>query len=338
MAPSPAPQQDQATPSNNPRIVIFLTFAIYIRTGREIFRKRGALNHFSSTTGNETERAATMNDLSNIFGAMKTTEITVTTTAAAPSRSDAAEEPIDLAPLGNARPGIAPPTKTRRTSFRQDEEPSTGYNVTISAAPAARHSEDEEFDLDEPIPSLPFRAAPKPIEDPTPPPPITPSIGVTISHSRTRDTEAGIDGTARPSRLRRADNRASWAYTKVAVLFFSAMLITWIPSSANRVYSVVHPGEISFALEYLSSLVLPLQGFWNAVIYAVTSWAAVKQFFGGWATAVGCVGGGARARRGIGKRGSTTLSGGVFGSRKDGSGDSWVELNGKENNGSVKGR
>jgi len=54
-------------------------------------------------------------------------------------------------------------------------------------------------------------------------------------------------------------------------------MITWIPSSANRVFSVVHPGEVSLPLEYASSVVLPLQGFWNALIYAITSLPACKQ-------------------------------------------------------------
>jgi hypothetical protein len=74
-------------------------------------------------------------------------------------------------------------------------------------------------------------------------------------------------------------NNAAWSYTKVAVLFFTAMLVTWIPSSANRVFSVVHPLEISPQLVFASSFVLPLQGFWNAVIYITTSWSAVVAIF-----------------------------------------------------------
>jgi hypothetical protein len=74
-------------------------------------------------------------------------------------------------------------------------------------------------------------------------------------------------------------NNAAWSYTKCAILFFTAILITWIPSSANRVYSVVHAHKQSTALEYMSALVLPLQGFWNAIIYVVTSWKATKAFF-----------------------------------------------------------
>ncbi len=42
-------------------------------------------------------------------------------------------------------------------------------------------------------------------------------------------------------------------------------------------YSVVHAGQVSVPLEYMSSFVLPLQGFWNALIYFVTSWGAVRM-------------------------------------------------------------
>jgi hypothetical protein len=72
-------------------------------------------------------------------------------------------------------------------------------------------------------------------------------------------------------------NTAIWSYTKVAVLFFFAMMITWIPSSANRVFSVVRPGQVALPLEYASAFVLPLQGFWNALIYATTSLPACRE-------------------------------------------------------------
>jgi hypothetical protein len=73
-------------------------------------------------------------------------------------------------------------------------------------------------------------------------------------------------------------NNAAWAYTKCAFLFFTALLITWIPSSTNRVYSLIHGDSIP-AVEFMSAFVLPLQGFWNAIIYAVTSWAACKNLW-----------------------------------------------------------
>ncbi|KAI0805552.1 G-protein coupled receptor [Xylaria sp. FL0064] len=83
----------------------------------------------------------------------------------------------------------------------------------------------------------------------------------------------------KPRRRKNEANSAAWAYTKCAILFFTALLVTWIPSSANRVYSLVHQGQTVVVLEILSAIVLPLQGFWNATIYLVTSWAAVKLFY-----------------------------------------------------------
>lgn len=74
-------------------------------------------------------------------------------------------------------------------------------------------------------------------------------------------------------------NTAAWSYTKVAVLFFVAMMVTWIPSSANRVYSVLHPAHVSLPLQFASAFVLPLQGFWNALIYTTTSLPACKQLW-----------------------------------------------------------
>ncbi|RFU76945.1 g- coupled receptor [Trichoderma arundinaceum] len=86
----------------------------------------------------------------------------------------------------------------------------------------------------------------------------------------------------RPPNARRRNyeiNNAAWAYAKCSILFFTALLVTWIPSSANRVYSVVKSQEINAPLEIMSAFVLPLQGFWNALIYGVTSWGACKSFW-----------------------------------------------------------
>jgi len=66
---------------------------------------------------------------------------------------------------------------------------------------------------------------------------------------------------------------------RLPYFFFIAMMVTWIPSSANRVYSVIHTGQISLGLEYASAFVLPLQGFWNAVIYTTTSLPACRIFW-----------------------------------------------------------
>ncbi|KAL7918000.1 hypothetical protein ACQKWADRAFT_265005 [Trichoderma austrokoningii] len=74
-------------------------------------------------------------------------------------------------------------------------------------------------------------------------------------------------------------DNAAWSYTKCALLFFTAMLVTWIPSSANRLYSLTHDKSTSVPLEFMSVLVLPLQGFWNCLVYITISWTACKNLF-----------------------------------------------------------
>jgi hypothetical protein len=74
-------------------------------------------------------------------------------------------------------------------------------------------------------------------------------------------------------------DNAAWSYSKCALLFFTAMLVTWIPSSANRLYSLTHNNAISVPLEFMSVFVLPLQGFWNFLVYITISWTACKNLF-----------------------------------------------------------
>jgi hypothetical protein len=50
-----------------------------------------------------------------------------------------------------------------------------------------------------------------------------------------------------------------------------------VPSTVNRVYTLVRPNDSLFGLDFASGLVLPLQGFWNTVIYVVTSFPACKS-------------------------------------------------------------
>ena len=74
-------------------------------------------------------------------------------------------------------------------------------------------------------------------------------------------------------------NRAAFAYAKVASLFFVSLLVTWVPSSINRVYSLIYPESISVPYAYAAGIVLSLMGFWNSVIYIATSRAACRTLF-----------------------------------------------------------
>lgn len=52
-----------------------------------------------------------------------------------------------------------------------------------------------------------------------------------------------------------------------------------VPSTVNRAYSLAYPNSYNFALNYVSSFVLPLQGFWNSIIYMFISWPAFKAVY-----------------------------------------------------------
>ncbi|KAK2838276.1 hypothetical protein FQN49_006442 [Arthroderma sp. PD_2] len=92
-------------------------------------------------------------------------------------------------------------------------------------------------------------------------------------------------GGRRPSardnfRMRKASwerQSAAWAYSKFALLFFCSLLITWLPATINRVYSFAHPKQPSHPVTYMASLVLPLQGFWNTLVYTAVSYSAITS-------------------------------------------------------------
>ncbi|KAI1124805.1 G-protein coupled receptor [Nemania abortiva] len=200
-------------------VILLATFFIYIRAGREIYKKRRQLRKLdsSSTGGNELD----IFKLYELYP-MKTTEISVTSESVTQSQPKAGIDPL------------------RDLESKTSSEPQApaAYSITISS--------DRE------------------------PPPVIPS---------NIDASTNVAQAKAKRRKNQEASGAAWAYTKCAILFFTALLVTWIPSSANRVYSVVHEGQTVIVLEILSAIVLPLQGFWNAIIYLVTSWAAVKLFF-----------------------------------------------------------
>lgn len=76
-------------------------------------------------------------------------------------------------------------------------------------------------------------------------------------------------------------NRAALQYCYTACLFSFALIVTWVPSTVNRLYTLVQYRSQSspFGLDLASGLLLPLQGFWNTIIYIVTSWAACRSLW-----------------------------------------------------------
>lgn len=76
-------------------------------------------------------------------------------------------------------------------------------------------------------------------------------------------------------KLKRLDS-VKMAYLRTSFIFAFAVLITWIPSSINRLYSLTNDDRVSYQLSIASGCVLPLQGVWNAFIYFSTSWGTVR--------------------------------------------------------------
>ncbi|KAJ4389476.1 hypothetical protein N0V93_006945 [Gnomoniopsis smithogilvyi] len=207
-------------------VVMVVTFFIYIRAGREIYRKHRQLKDLNYTSHYDSEP----NPMNDPYST-KTTEVTV-------SVSDGPDA-IGLAPMGvDAHSHIANIGQTLRPS---------AYSVSISALPTTTNASGSSTTTN---PSAANTMS---------------MYGATHSLPKSR-RKAAMDA-----------NNSAWSYTKVALLFFTAMLVTWIPSSANRLYSLAKAGEISLPLEYMSASVLPLQGFWNAIIYCTTSWKACKM-------------------------------------------------------------
>lgn len=76
-------------------------------------------------------------------------------------------------------------------------------------------------------------------------------------------------------KLKRLDP-VKMAYLRTSGIFGISVLITWIPSSINRIYSLWNGGQVSYPLSIASGCVLPLQGVWNAIIFFTTSWSDVQ--------------------------------------------------------------
>ncbi|KAK2605839.1 hypothetical protein QQS21_003793 [Conoideocrella luteorostrata] len=107
----------------------------------------------------------------------------------------------------------------------------------------------------------------------------TVSAAAASSRSRTHDTGA-------LTRIATATNSAASkfvvhdpikrAYLRTSLLFAISVLVTWIPSSLNRIHSWL-AGTSPYEFHLAAAAVLPLQGLWNSIIFFMTSWNVVKN-------------------------------------------------------------
>ncbi|KAL5598998.1 hypothetical protein BROUX41_003684 [Berkeleyomyces rouxiae] len=215
----------------------FITIAIYVRAGRKIFGIRKQLQSFEDTADFNTST-------------VRTTKISITSEC---SENAATSFPLDV-PIAGGEGDIHGGPRA--------------YSVSISAVTLPPSAQTEP--LNEANQTTTLTTAPAAKID-------QPRHHRTHLHMPHLHLHGRIHGRhSRTSERRRAHavNKAAWSYTKCAMLFFFTMFVTWIPSSANRVYSFIHKDRSLAPLEFMSAFVLPLQGFWNFAIYAVFSWTS----------------------------------------------------------------
>ncbi|PHH59381.1 hypothetical protein CDD81_3340 [Ophiocordyceps australis] len=72
------------------------------------------------------------------------------------------------------------------------------------------------------------------------------------------------------------DDPIKRAYLRTSLLFALSVLVTWIPSSLNRIHGWLD-GKSPYEYHVATASVLPLQGLWNFLIFFITSWAVIKK-------------------------------------------------------------
>ncbi|CAP97005.1 hypothetical protein NUH16_008623 [Penicillium rubens] len=219
--------------------VIFLTFTIYLRAGSVIYQRHRELRNLS---GIESLGSDTQPDAPLVRSGTHVTNVFAS-----------------LAPTH--RPVSASDFPTR--SFTVSS--SSPYSGSVEDGPidpfSIQHDPEES--------SAPTQGLSRPQSDP-----------ITLRTEGSLKSARHEGGDSHTQRWKAAEaSSAAWAYAKYAILFFIALLVTWVPSTANRVYAFARPNDFSFGLNYASSFVLPLQGFWNSLIYVSISWPAFRTLW-----------------------------------------------------------
>lgn len=248
-------------------IVIGVTTTIYVITGKDIFKQRAALRAFSKNPSIPLPVIENPFTAPNLAAVTKVTEIRVTSETIRPASLDM------ITKLPSSENGS-------RSSFSSTRKLSSrGPLINQNSSKYPRYEEPANW---------PYNAH---IHDQNPSTKCTTTVTVGSpvqvmedDYKLRKTSSAGQAGVRRRNNAAMDANTAAWGYAKVAMLMFVALFIVWVPSTVNRVYSLVHPDHPLYVLNLMSALVLPLQGFWNAMIYIATSWSqcgiAVQIVFG----------------------------------------------------------
>ncbi|KAG5970550.1 hypothetical protein E4U55_001629 [Claviceps digitariae] len=218
-------------------ICIILSIIVYIAVGFYVFRRRNQLRNF--------EDPEPMRDRVN----------------ASLSESEGRLSEEEIFPRRNACYGTAF-TEVNITVDEPecDSEGAPTFPASVHRAPSRVSRNDSQVE---------FHAIP------------IQTVETTCSYSgnpANRTTRFGRLGTLSATasmKLKRLDP-VKMSYLRTSFIFGLSVLITWIPSSVNRLYSLANQGQVSYSLSVASGCVLPLQGVWNAIIFFTTSWRSVQ--------------------------------------------------------------
>jgi hypothetical protein len=247
------------------RIVVGCTLIIYICTGRRIFKKRAILRSFSRRSPTEPVpviKNPFIDVAAKTIHVQNDIHIHVTT------------RPSNLSAYG---PTVESPTfaSVSRTSFSSTNNLSNAIEPPMPVLPTARSS---RADWTNSTTILAENERPEVTKS---------SYRATVSATNAvSDLEAALPSASTTQSLpyvRRTvameGNTGAWGYFKVAFLMFAALFIVWVPSTINRLQQFINKDNPVFGLNLASALVLPLQGFWNAMIYISTTWPECKRAF-----------------------------------------------------------
>ncbi|KAJ4357327.1 uncharacterized protein N0V89_001902 [Didymosphaeria variabile] len=223
-------------------VVIGATMCIYIATGRQIFKKRAELRSFTKIPDGDLGNTITTTDFRNI---KVETEMKVETSYKHVSidqdslsrASFSSTKELSVPADVSTLPPSSGPFDLMKGTTRREDSPRTGYNATAFAT---------------------IQVPDRKVKN-------SQSFSSSQRNTHKRRTTA-LEG-----------NAAAWSYFKVAFLMFAALFIVWVPSTVNRLQQFIDKEHSIFGLNLASALVLPLQGFWNSMIYISTTWPECKR-------------------------------------------------------------
>ncbi|KAM7198558.1 hypothetical protein V8F20_006088 [Naviculisporaceae sp. PSN 640] len=125
----------------------------------------------------------------------------------------------------------------------------------------------------EKVHSLPF--SPAPLRSPLPPKYQTPESREAFGPRPATHQTLSKSGVRRIIGRFAIEDPVKRAYLRTAVLFALSVVVTWIPSSINRIRGLIYP-DSPYPYNVATAAVLPLQGLWNGVIFFVTSWKNLR--------------------------------------------------------------